>query len=180
MSFLLILRPLVLYRIQQKILIRWWISTGVHWWISLKNMHLLGQSRCHRELCSPGITKRYKVQKDREDTMNTCGLELACLFTMKCLSWLDCMLETSLPLSSLTTITIRSMNARVTRKLFLAWLTTYCTNIKQLTQQLLTVPKTISSMSLYPPAHQWISTAYNCFCHKEHLLQLSMPLLHHA
>ena len=46
-----ILRPLVLYWIHQKILIRWWISTIVHWWLLLKNMHLLGQSRCHRELC---------------------------------------------------------------------------------------------------------------------------------
>ena len=42
-----------------------------------------------------------------EDIVKACGLELDCLFSMKCLSWTDCLIETSLPLPSLSTVTIQ-------------------------------------------------------------------------
>ena len=119
-SFLLILRPLILYWIHRKILIRWRISKIIHLWIALKNMHLLVQSICHRELCSFGTSAIYKLQKDLEDIVNACGLELPCLFSMKYLRWLDCMLHTSLPLPILSTIKIRSRRYILTRKLVLA------------------------------------------------------------
>ena len=45
------------------------------------------------------------------------------------------------PLPSLSTVTIRSRNAKVIGKLFLPLLTRYCTEIKQLSHQILTVPK---------------------------------------
>ena len=50
------------------------------------------------------------------------------MFSMKYLRWLDCMLDTSLPLPNLSTIKIRSRRDNLTRKFVLACLKRFCTN----------------------------------------------------
>ena len=116
---------------------------------------MLELSRSHRELCWPGTPTRYNLEKGLQDHVNAHGLQLACLFTKKCLSGLDCLLATSLP--SLGTITIISRNAKVTRKLFLAWQRKCSTYFNQLLTQ------TINNCAKSNFFYEKIAKIYNGF-----------------
>ena len=78
---------------------------------------------------------KYKlIDKDvfLEDTVNACGLDLACLFTMKCFSWLDCALDTSLPLRCSQYHNRKIKECRVDEKTAFSLVNKVCTKINQL------------------------------------------------